>query len=489
MFKNPKERGMVYNNMVDDVVSLMSSDDKIIKTLSMGLIADMNLESAEKVKKNSNVAVVEEDAPVRIAFNHRSFDDVSFLKNREEPYFIEKLGKKVLFKKNNHKKWIFPRYQSDNFPLHLKKLYGKQEFKKNDINELKKTQIHGMPWGLKKIIDSNMIQNDNKFPIFAGKNVEVYVIDTGIDINHPEFEGRARFGANFVENESDKDENGHGTHVAGIVGSRCCGVAKKTNIVSVKVLNKDGSGVISRVIEGIDFVINEHSKKFDDESYDSFYKKFENSKKPLIKKNGKITLRNNFQILNTENDNIFNSLEYNNRGTQTVINMSVGGVKNRALEYAIEFAKSIGIHISAAAGNDHKDACDYSPSSSKNAITVGASDKDDHTAFFSNFGRCVDIYAPGVDIPSLWLNNEYRIASGTSMASPHVAGSMAVILDINFYKPTELYEKLIHDSQKVVDNDKNSKWPFNFWHNGLPLLSLKNFINELKDKNNEEINK
>ncbi|KAG0419776.1 putative subtilisin-like proteinase 1, partial [Dictyocoela roeselum] len=126
------------------------------------------------------------------------------------------------------------------------------------------------PWGLKRI---SQIENWNNqsfvFPIRAGRNVEVFVIDTGIDAEHPEFGGRARLGANFIENSPNTDENGHGTHVAGIIGSECCGVAKEAKIVGVKVLDQHGAGKISKVIQGIDYVIGEHSKKFEEDAYDA----------------------------------------------------------------------------------------------------------------------------------------------------------------------------------------------------------------------------
>jgi len=221
----------------------------------------------------------------------------------------------------------------------------------------------------------------------GGEGVSVFVIDTGINVNHKEFEGRATWGATIPEGDPDSDDNGHGTHCAGTIGSKAYGVSKKAKVVAVKVLRSNGSGTLSDVAKGVEFAVESHLA--------------------LKSKQG-------------------------GKYKGSVANMSLGGGKSRALNTAVANAVKSGLHFAVAAGNDNRDACDYSPADVEAAVTVGASTLDDSRAYFSNFGKCVDVFAPGLNIESTWIGGDdvKRTISGTSMASPHVAGLIAYYLSL-----------------------------------------------------------
>ncbi|KAJ2043193.1 proteinase B [Coemansia sp. S16] len=248
------------------------------------------------------------------------------------------------------------------------------------------------PWGLARISHRqplgfgsfNKYIHDPK----AGDGITVYVVDTGVNIDHVDFEGRARWGKTVPINDIDEDKNGHGTHVAGTIAGKRYGVAKSAHVVAVKVLGSNGSGSMSDVVKGVEFTITEHRKEA-----------------AAAKRDGKA-----------------------HRGS--VANMSLGGGLSRALNLAVDAAVRAGVHYAVAAGNDNRDACNYSPASAANAITVGATTITDERAWFSNFGKCVDVFAPGKDILSTWIGSKYQTntISGTSMASPHVAGLAAYLL-------------------------------------------------------------
>jgi cerevisin len=257
---------------------------------------------------------------------------------------------------------------------------------------------HGAPWPLVRI--SHRESNGGKgemdylYQSADGEGVTVYVIDTGIYINHEEFEGRAKWGTSTVNDmESDylwagrggkTDGNGHGTHCAGIIGSMTFGVCKSCKLVAVQVLNSFGQGSTSGVISGIDWVAQDHERR--------------------MKKD-------------------------KNKRARSVANVSLGGGKSVTMNRAINAAANRGVHFAVAAGNEYSDACNVSPASAENVTTVGASDVRDNMASFSNFGECVDVFAPGVMINSTWNEkHSHNVISGTSMAAPHVAGAIAVLL-------------------------------------------------------------
>jgi len=237
------------------------------------------------------------------------------------------------------------------------------------------------PWGLVRttLVDWPPSQYDYSYADdAAGQDVDAYVIDTGIDLTHPEFEGRAKFGTDTVDNPPRQDDpNGHGTHVAGTIMSKSYGLAKKATAIGVRVLNAGGSGSFAGVIAGVDWSANDHKEAG-----------------PTKK---------------------------------SVANMSLGGGFNQAVNEAVNAAIDDGVHFAIAAGNSNNDACNLSPASSE-SITVAASDKNDLKASFSSYGTCVEIIAPGVAVLSTTPNGGVAEFSGTSMAAPHIAGVAAKYL-------------------------------------------------------------
>ena len=191
----------------------------------------------------------------------------------------------------------------------------------------------------------------------GGNGVDVYIVDTGINIHHKEFEGRASWGKT-IPNDVDEDGNGHGTHCAGTVGSRKYGVAKGVHLIAVKVLGSNGSGTMSDVVAGVLWAAEQAAIKL-------AAAKAEFAATGRTKHKG------------------------------SVANMSLGGGKSQALDDAVNRAVESGMHFAVAAGNDNKDACSFSPASAEQAVTVGASTLADERAYFSNYGPCVDVFGPG----------------------------------------------------------------------------------------------
>jgi subtilisin family serine protease len=281
---------------------------------------------------------------------------------------------------------------------------------KRGVNVVEDGQVTGglsPVWGLDRINQRDLpLDNNASFGGATGEGVTVYVVDTGIYTEHPEFEGRASWGSNFVENEQSVDCNGHGTHVAGTVISKTFGVAKKANAVAVKVLGCDNFGSWSAMIRGIEWAVNDAQSK---------------------------------QLLN-----------------KAVINLSIQGERDDIVNQAVDAAVDAGLHLAVCAGNFAKDACTVSPASAEKPVTIAASDSQDALASFSDFGECVDLIGPGVDITSTWnIGQETNVLSGCSMATPHVAGTMALLLQNQTFTPAELKAKLIDLSTK----DKITKLP------------------------------
>jgi subtilisin family serine protease len=231
-------------------------------------------------------------------------------------------------------------------------------------------------WGLDRIDQRDLPLNGVYSVSGNGAGVNAYIIDTGIETSHWEFGGRAWNGYDAYGGNG-QDCNGHGTHVAGTVGGANYGVAKAVGLVGVRVLDCYGSGTWSGVIAGIDWVRYYHSKP-------------------------------------------------------AVANLSLGGGAMQAADDAIQNLINSGVTVAVAAGNGYgDDACYYSPARSPNALTVAASNRYDQQAYFSSTGTCVDLFAPGEQITSAWLYGGTNTIDGTSMASPHVAGAVALYLQSN----------------------------------------------------------
>jgi subtilisin family serine protease len=251
-------------------------------------------------------------------------------------------------------------------------------------------------WGPDRLDERKLPLSHSYTYKHTGAGVDAYVIDTGIDTSLSQFGGRA----NTVYGGSDC--NGHGTHVAGIIGSRTYGVAKGVKLHAVKVLNCDGEGTTSDVIAGIKWVTKNHAAK-------------------------------------------------------SVANLSLGGSKSTALNNAVTALSKSGVFVAVAAGNENTDSCKKSPASAASVEAVAASSSSDTRASFSNYGKCVDIYAPGVNVKSTWLGGT-AFASGTSMASPFVAGVAALYKSTYGQKSFGTVQSWIHShaTSGVIKKNKAS---------------------------------
>ena len=253
---------------------------------------------------------------------------------------------------------------------------------------------HPTSWSLRRMTKRDLPIGEHYFFSTYAEPVKAYIIDTGIQYDHPHFlSGQVIFGFDAY-GHGGWDDNGHGTHVAGIVGGIATGVARKCRLVSVKVLNSQGQGTLSDCIAGIDWVIANHGP-----------------------------------------------------GEKAVANLSLSAPADTNLDNAVRNLVTDGIFVAVAAGNDSDLASNYSPARVTEVMTVGAVDDTDTMASFSNYGPAVDIFAPGVNIISNYINSEWAYMSGTSMASPHVAGAAAQILDLGLATtPDEVTTLIINNA-------------------------------------------
>jgi subtilisin family serine protease len=258
-------------------------------------------------------------------------------------------------------------------------------------------QSQAPSWGLARVSHYGNINNgmNNHYTTHtgSGSNVWVYVLDTGIYINHPDLRPRATWGANYAGG-ANNDGNGHGTHCAGTIAGSAHGIAKSANVVAVKVLSDSGSGSINGIVSGIQYAASNCGA-----------------------------------------------------GNKCLISMSLGGSSGGTMRTAIQAARNGGVATIVAAGNSNANACNFYPAAYPECITVGATDAYDYRSSFSNFGTCVKIFAPGTGITSTWYDGSTAVLSGTSMACPHVAGEAAVLLAQRAYTPAQLEAELRANAQ------------------------------------------
>ncbi|MDP9802055.1 S8 family peptidase [Acinetobacter calcoaceticus] len=261
-------------------------------------------------------------------------------------------------------------------------------------------------WGLDRI-DQKALPLDSAYSYLqTGSGATAYIVDTGILSSHQQFSGRVLSGYTAISDvNGTTDCNGHGTHVAGTVGGSTYGVAKNVNLVPIRILGCDGSGASSNVIAGLDWILK-------------------NGKKPAI------------------------------------VNMSLGGDASTSLDSAVENLFNNGYVMVVAAGNSNTDACSASPARVSKALTVAATDSTDTRASYSNYGSCVDIFAPGSQINSSWIgsNTATKVLNGTSMATPHVAGVVAEMLQSTpTATPQTISTNLLNQaSSNVIKNPSGS---------------------------------
>ena len=218
----------------------------------------------------------------------------------------------------------------------------------------------GVTWGLGRISHAEKGSTQYLYDDTAGEGTCSYIIDTGVNADHPEFEGRATFVKNFAS-AATTDDNGHGTHVAGTIGSKTYGVAKKTKIYAIKALDDQGSGAWTTIVDAIQFAVSDSQAR--------------SCPKGIV------------------------------------VNMSLGGGKTQSVNDAVAAAVDAGLFFAVAAGNDGADFSTTSPASEPKAFAVGASDSTDLFASFSNYGDSLGVIAPGVDIQSTWIGSDSATVS------------------------------------------------------------------------------
>ncbi len=276
-------------------------------------------------------------------------------------------------------------------------------------------------WGIDRIDQRSLPLSNSYTYSNTASSVRAYIIDTGIRFAHSEFGGRAVSGFDAIDGGTADDANGHGTHVAGTDGGATYGVAKGVTLVGVRVLDAEGSGTTEQVVAGIDWVTADHDP-----------------------------------------------------GEPAVANMSLGGGADTVLDNAVKASIADGVTYAIAAGNGilgifAANACNYSPARVAEALTVGSTTSSDARSSFSNIGSCLDLFAPGVSITSSWFTNDTatNTISGTSMATPHVAGAVALYLQSNpAATPAQVQSALIANATTGVVGSPGSGSPNRLLYTG-----------------------
>ncbi|KAF2641137.1 subtilisin-like protease-like protein [Massarina eburnea CBS 473.64] len=267
----------------------------------------------------------------------------------------------------------------------------------------------GQAWGIARISSRTPGATDYVFDSTAGEGTFSYVIDTGIRLTHTEFGGRAEWGFNAVENSTDTDNDGHGTHVSGTIGGSTYGVAKKTTLIAVKTF-EGSTGSVSTILSGLDWAINDIVSR--------------------------------------------------KRTSTAVINMSAGGLGSTTWDEAITAAWEQGVLLVCSSGNSDADTADWSPARSPETITVGNSQSDDSRYTTSNWGPTVNIFAPGTKILSSYFHSDIatEVLTGTSMASPHVAGLVSYIRGLEGPLSAEAVKARVLElaTPDIITDPKNS---------------------------------
>ncbi|WP_141732585.1 S8 family peptidase [Oligoflexus tunisiensis] len=290
---------------------------------------------------------------------------------------------------------VFPGFSIKAKDDQIEALAADAAIERIEVNKIVRINATQSPatWGIDRVDARSGIDQKYNYTS-SGKGVHAYIIDTGTRSTHNEFKGRMGEGFSSIDDgRGSNDCHGHGTHVSGTVGGTTYGVAKDVTVHGVRVLGCDGSGDDAGVIAGIDWVA-------------------QNAIKPAV------------------------------------ANMSLGGDPSDSLDEAVQSAVASGVVFVVAAGNESQNACNVSPARVPEAMTVGATTRTDSRALYSNFGRCLDIFAPGSSITSAWRTSNTAIStiSGTSMASPHVAGVVALYLEQNPEATPEEIETLVKEN-------------------------------------------